>query len=254
MNRLRLRLLTWMAFLAALLMVLTQLDSGALAGPSLNEPSSWWTWLSHGDSTAHVMALLRLAVFGWCGYLAAVALAQLVGSFRGMGLVRGAADRMTSATARRILKGTIVVALAAPAPAGASTAARPPVMVLVTPTTTIATTTSTTSTTTSTAAPPANAAPAAHAHGPQPSPTQPSPQTPTPIAPSPGQPWKVEAGDHLWSISERALSAHRGRDVSDIEIAPYWRDVIEANTSLLVDPDNPDLLYPGQVLTLPPLG
>lgn len=254
MNRLRLRLLAWLAFLLALVMVMTSVDRGALAGPSLSEPSSWWPWLSHGDSAAHVVAVLRLTVVGWCGYLAFVAAAQLVGSFRGMGLVRSVAEHMTSATARRILQGTLAVALAAPSPAGATTPSRPPVMVLVTPTTTelsSATTTSpsaATSSSTSTTAPPTTATPS-----PPDSQSPPPPEPLPPATPTAGHSWTVEPGDHLWSISERALATSSGRDVSDIEIAPYWRDVIEANMSLLVDPDNPDLLYPGQVLTLPPL-
>jgi nucleoid-associated protein YgaU len=35
------------------------------------------------------------------------------------------------------------------------------------------------------------------------------------------------------------------------EVARYWRRLVEANRDRLVDPGNPDLLRPGQTLTLP---
>jgi nucleoid-associated protein YgaU len=36
------------------------------------------------------------------------------------------------------------------------------------------------------------------------------------------------------------------------QVAAYWLVLIEANRDRLVVADNPDLLYPGQVLVLPP--
>lgn len=63
----------------------------------------------------------------------------------------------------------------------------------------------------------------------------------------------VAPGDSLWSIAEEALLDARGTDrpPSDAEVARYWRRVIEANRLALVDPSNPDLIYPGQVIALP---
>lgn len=61
----------------------------------------------------------------------------------------------------------------------------------------------------------------------------------------------VEPGDHLWGIAESALALRLGRPPSDEEIVPYWRTVVEANTDQLVDPGNPDLILPGQVIQLP---
>ena len=57
----------------------------------------------------------------------------------------------------------------------------------------------------------------------------------------------VRPGDHFWSIAELVV-AERGLDVP---VGRYWRLLVEANRSRLVDPANPDLLYPGQVLVLP---
>ncbi len=54
----------------------------------------------------------------------------------------------------------------------------------------------------------------------------------------------VEAGDHLWKISERHLEG------SSRTIAPYWLQVIDLNTPTLRS-GNPDLIYPGEVIELP---
>ena len=62
--------------------------------------------------------------------------------------------------------------------------------------------------------------------------------------------WTVEAGDHLWSIAERTLVAD-GSEPSEDEVAAYWLRVIDENRDVLADPDSPDLIFRGQVITLP---
>jgi nucleoid-associated protein YgaU len=64
--------------------------------------------------------------------------------------------------------------------------------------------------------------------------------------------WLVKPGDHFWNIAERAVSASAGRPASVGEIDPYWRTLIAVNRARLVDPRNPDLILPSQVLELPP--
>jgi nucleoid-associated protein YgaU/DNA-binding SARP family transcriptional activator len=64
----------------------------------------------------------------------------------------------------------------------------------------------------------------------------------------------VEPGDNLWDISEDRLADDLDREPTDPETAPYWRDVMTANHDRLVDPANPSLIHPGQVLVLPPTG
>jgi nucleoid-associated protein YgaU len=34
-------------------------------------------------------------------------------------------------------------------------------------------------------------------------------------------------------------------------VAPYWQRLVEANRPALADPANPDLVFPGQVFTVP---
>ncbi len=47
--------------------------------------------------------------------------------------------------------------------------------------------------------------------------------------------------------------ANSGALPSDAEVVPYWLSLIQANRSTLADEGNPDLVYPGQVFTLPPV-
>lgn len=53
------------------------------------------------------------------------------------------------------------------------------------------------------------------------------------------------------AASETALARAWGRTPSDAEVDPYWRVVVETNRVHLLDPANPDLVRPGQVLLVP---
>jgi nucleoid-associated protein YgaU len=69
-------------------------------------------------------------------------------------------------------------------------------------------------------------------------------------------PWPVEvhrvvSGESLWSIAQDALAHRWGREPTDAEVLPYWERVIEHNRAALADPDNPDLLFPGDEVRLP---
>ena len=61
---------------------------------------------------------------------------------------------------------------------------------------------------------------------------------------------EVRPGDHLWSISQTRLELVRRSRVSASEVSPYWRAVIAANRASLRSGD-PDLIFPGEVITLP---
>lgn len=58
----------------------------------------------------------------------------------------------------------------------------------------------------------------------------------------------VAPGDHLWSIAERALGERMGRAPTDVEITPFWLELVELNADRVADPD---LIFSGQVLRLP---
>jgi resuscitation-promoting factor RpfA len=58
----------------------------------------------------------------------------------------------------------------------------------------------------------------------------------------------VEPGDCLWSIADDHLPA----GASSAQIDRYWRAIYAANRPLIGS--DPDLIFPDQVLTLPPHG
>lgn len=62
----------------------------------------------------------------------------------------------------------------------------------------------------------------------------------------------VQPGDHLWGLAAKAVQGDLGRPPTEAEVATYWRRVVAANRDRLVDPDNPDLILPGQEMVLPP--
>ena len=62
----------------------------------------------------------------------------------------------------------------------------------------------------------------------------------------------VGDGDSFWSIAEQLVGYQLGRTPVDDEVIEPWLALIDANLDRLVEPENPDLLHPGQVLRLPP--
>jgi nucleoid-associated protein YgaU len=78
----------------------------------------------------------------------------------------------------------------------------------------------------------------------------PAPSPPTP-APALETTWTIKPGEHFWAVAEAVVMNAIGRPPTDAEVVPYWRSLIEANRSRLVDRDNPDLVYPAQVFVLP---
>ena len=91
--------------------------------------------------------------------------------------------------------------------------------------------------------------------------TPPAPVTPAP-APAPSttatattalpfssSSYSVKSGDNLWEISEGVLASGLGHPPTDQQVATYWAALITANKSRV---SNPNLIYPGQSLVLPP--
>lgn len=65
--------------------------------------------------------------------------------------------------------------------------------------------------------------------------------------------YKVAPGDNLWKISRNELAKATGKPASSLsegEIRGYWLKVIDVNKSKLRS-GNPNLIYPGETLTLP---
>ncbi|MEX0706106.1 MAG: hypothetical protein WD041_05755, partial [Nitriliruptoraceae bacterium] len=65
------------------------------------------------------------------------------------------------------------------------------------------------------------------------------------------QVWEVQTGDHFWGLAEATLVDAWGRQPTDAEIVPFWRQLIDANRDRLLPPQDPGLIYPGQQFTVP---
>jgi hypothetical protein len=144
------------------------------------------------------------------------------------------------------------------ASAGDDVATRPVVELVRRPATTVSTTTTTAQATTTTSLESTPTSVATPAPTPTTPDTAPPAAVPTPEqadpATVPGQPdpsttptVKVRPGDNLWRIAERQVTAAPQRG----PILRYWLRLIDANASRLVEPGNPSLIHPGQILDLP---
>lgn len=75
------------------------------------------------------------------------------------------------------------------------------------------------------------------------------PAVPAPVASS--EVVVVEPGDSLWSIAREALVDAGQPDPDDAAVTAYWQRLVEHNRHVLVVPSNPDLIYAGQIVSLP---
>jgi hypothetical protein len=85
----------------------------------------------------------------------------------------------------------------------------------------------------------------------QPAAPQPSP-TPAVTADAMADTWTIQPGQHLWLVAEQTLRRSKPNPVNTADVVSYWRRLIDANRDRLRDPSNPSLVYPGQVIELPP--
>jgi hypothetical protein len=65
--------------------------------------------------------------------------------------------------------------------------------------------------------------------------------------------WIVRPGDDLWSIASAHLTRARGEPPALAELARYWWQVVQMNRAGLPNPEDPNLLLPGDRVTMPPL-
>lgn len=60
----------------------------------------------------------------------------------------------------------------------------------------------------------------------------------------------VRPGDHLWSIAESEVTPGGGGHPDAAAVERYWHRLVLANPQV----EDPDLVFPGDVITLPPVG
>jgi hypothetical protein len=95
----------------------------------------------------------------------------------------------------------------------------------------------------------------------------PRPAAATPVTPPPAQAaraptrratpkvrtWTIRPGDDFWSIAETVVSGSPAGRPDPRAVAPYWSRLVAANRDRLPAPDHPNLLFPGDVVIIPPL-
>ena len=74
----------------------------------------------------------------------------------------------------------------------------------------------------------------------------------TALAPSSAV-WRVRPGDNFWQMAAQHLAASGHSRPSEADIVAYWHLLIAHNAARLLDQNNPDFIYPGQVFELPPI-
>ena len=262
---------------AAGLVLLGRTGGGTLDVP-LGSAAALTDWTATTAPVPLAMALVRLAAQALCGYLLLATGLQSLAEALDYRWLHALAARTFPTVLRRTLTSGAGFGLAAGSilwtggtPAGASI--RPAVkvlaghedltgrttatMVLLPPAPSHATATMTLlDVTTPDTGPPTTAAPATTPKAtatatmrllePLPATTAPaSGQTSVPVAGADDDEiWVVESGDSFWSIAEDMVGDGAALDA-------YWHQLIAANRVRLAVPDQPDLLFPGQVLTLP---
>jgi nucleoid-associated protein YgaU len=220
-------LVLWPVAVVVAVAMLHAAGRGTLAPPPLTSPWRWEMWLEQRDPVVAAFAVLRVVAlaFGW--YAVAVTLAGLVARAASGQRVVAVLDRLTLPPLRRLLAATVTVTLSAGLanPAVAADRHDPPAPAETTTPTTAA------PTITMRRLPPA---------------TDPAP------LPAADRTWTVQPGQCFWSIAEAVLAESLGRAPSASEVVPYWKRLIDANRASLADRDNPDLVFPRQVFTVPP--
>ncbi len=254
MDRFRgwLPLLGWLASLGAGIVLFTALGGGPLEAPPLGTPSAWGAWAAERDAVTATIAILRLVVLALSWYLVAVTTIGLVARLtRAARLVR-VADALSVPLIRQLLQGALGLTLAAGVVVSSSGAA--PVAAARDGGSAPVTATAVALTVDAEPQPPPATASMVAVEG----------VTARMVGLGPpgaaaeavdevgaGAEHEVAAGEHLWSIAAAHLSAHLGRPAADAEVVPHWEQLIELNRDRLANPDDPDLIFPGQRFVLP---
>jgi hypothetical protein len=217
----------WFGLLLLVVAGLYVAGRGALQTPGISSSASWSRWMVQTDPVVAAFALMRLFALVGTWYLLAVSVVAALVRLQGGHTLVALADRLTLPVVRRLLAAALSAGIAtgglgtlAPG-AGAQDTGPPPTMTM-------------------------------HRLTPGETPSVAPAPEPAPALAAPRE-WRVEPGQCFWTIADGVLAAAWGHAPSDAEIVPYWRRLIEANRGALSDPDNPDLIFPGQVFTLPPI-
>lgn len=216
------------------------------AGPSLLDaptgPVDWWE--HHGTAEASI-GLLHLLALASAAYVVVVLAAITLAAALRLPTAALAMARLAPRSLRHhLMVGIVAGTLATPAFAGAQ---EPIVIIDIGAETTVGAPITLTD---------LGAAPIAELASSSPTPTLPAPESlvregfQAPAAIHSPDAWLVERGDSLWTIAETVVVEHGDGPTDDAAVARYWRRLVGANATTIADPD---LIFPGQVLNLPPM-
>ena len=225
------------AALAALgLVVLDAVGRGALAAPPFESPDRFLSYVDERGGLISALALLRLATIGVGWYLVVIAALNIAARAIGSVALLRTIGWFTLPSVRRLLSGAAGLGLSSAVMLGSITAAGaadPPTSsdrLVELPVT---------------AKPTADDVATMRVV---------APATAAPDKPAPVDSRRtVASGDSFWSIAHDTLAEAAGRPLHDREVAAYWKQLIDANRDMLVVPGDVDLIFPGQVVALPPV-
>jgi hypothetical protein len=269
-------LLAWTALLSAQLAVLVAAGS-VLPGPPSVHPASVSAWLHEQGPVAAALGVVRLGALAGCAYLLLTVGLGLVVRLTRVPTLLAVAELVTVPRIRRLLYGGVGVGLSLaattatiPTTAMAATSAlvaqpappsQPVTMRYVPEESARASSTPSPPPVMRTLDPDADQArPAAHHPPTAPVPPDPPPASSTPPASAQvgsargASSWTVAPGEHLWGIAHHTLATAWARPPTDEETATYLDALIATNEERLPARSNPDLIFPGQVFELPPVG
>jgi hypothetical protein len=271
-------LIAWLSALLVGLAVFHGLGSGPMAAPPLTDPGTWGAWAVARDPLIATVAVLRLVVLALAWYLVGVTTVGLLARLlRAARLVR-LADALTLPLVRRLLQNALGVGLAtamvgaatAPVPTGApiEPASGQPHATATAALEAEQATGHVSLVRADLAEDEEEATPVsmrlleqgdeeAGSVSMRPGDRQESAEATLRVVEADeaeatgGDAHRVAPGESLWSIAQDALVERLDREPTDTEVRSYWQDVIEHNRDALADPDNPDLIFPGDEIRLP---
>ncbi|HET9732683.1 MAG TPA: hypothetical protein VFP54_08410 [Acidimicrobiales bacterium] len=221
---------------AAVVALVLWAAGGLLPAPPLTHPSGWLDWAAGNGPAVTTIGILRLATTAVDAWLAAVSVLWVGAAVLDSALLTRAARSVTPRWVGAILAVSSTAGAAVSSPAWAATSQtmvmRPAPPAGVPPTGAARTTQ---------AQAPVVLPPSSRWDRPSPLPAEPEPTVHV-----------VTPGDSFWSIAEMIVSA-RVPEASTAAVAQYWLSLLSANRPLLPDPGDPDVLYPGDRVLLPPL-
>jgi nucleoid-associated protein YgaU len=225
-------------------LILLPLGAGELGAPPIASPAELSSWLEQRDPVVAGFAVLRVAALAAGLYIVLLAALHAATSAVGYRPLSRFVERLTVPTLRRALTSAAGVGISSAVVLGAITpaGADPP------------TTSSDRMVELSTSSGPAISEVATMSVIDDAQiPNAGTRAVATPAAAVVDTTWTVEPGDSLWSIAEEHLADAGGAVVDERQVAVYWRSLIEANRAALLVPGDPNLIFPGQLLSLPPV-